>query len=427
MKRLVVTIAMSIAAGVVFFFEGIKSTYLFVEEWLLDEKHAGYGVAVARMLLGVTFAGAGLTNFATRNYTYGAGAAWTGQLAYPSSDFAKIVPFSFVTGAATSPALVTVLWLAMIGCAVLFMIGWRTKLIMFPLFVLWVGLVNTNLYVQDQSDNLTRMAMLVMLFMDPGYRWSLDARRRAKAQHLVEPSVFTRLRWSLPIVPSWCSALFHNLGVVILSMQICFVYAAGGLFKAEGKPWQDGTAVYAPIHTQQFGTWPILSDLVTAWGPAVGIATIGTVLIQVSFPLLLLRRPTRIFGLFAIMMFHVGIAVLMGLPWFSLSMIALDMIFIRDVTWLGMFNRVAGLWRGTIAQPQAAEPDEVTDTAADADADAETPDDADAETAADAETPADADAETADADTNAAAEREPSPTVDAVAESASQPAAVPTR
>ncbi|NKF34061.1 HTTM domain-containing protein, partial [Pseudomonas sp. BGM005] len=84
--------------------------------------------------------------------------------------------------------------------------------------------------------------------------------------------------------------------------------------------------------TARFGTWPVLSDLVTAWGPMVVVASWGSIILQVAFPLMLLTRPTRLLGLLGILSFHIGIAVLMGLPWFSLTMIAIDSIFIRDRT-----------------------------------------------------------------------------------------------
>ncbi len=45
---------------------------------------------------------------------------------------------------------------------------------------------------------------------------------------------------------------------------------------------------------------------------------------------MLFNRYTRIIGLLGILSFHLGIALLMGLPWFSLTMIAVDAIFIRD-------------------------------------------------------------------------------------------------
>ncbi|MDV2981477.1 UNVERIFIED_CONTAM: hypothetical protein Q9R71_30330 [Actinomycetes bacterium ARC8] len=76
----------------------------------------------------------------------------------------------------------------------------------------------------------------------------------------------------------------------------------------------------------------------TTMGWSVAIASIGSIVLQVSFPGALLFRWTRIPVLFAMVSFHIGIAILMGLPWFSLAIIGVDAIFIRDVTWSRLAN-----------------------------------------------------------------------------------------
>lgn len=298
------------------------------ESWLLDGKRAGYGLAVARILLGVMMLGMLATNFSTRLYVFGAGAAWTGELDYPTSDFSKM---GGVAAVANNDVALTVVYLLLAVCVVLFIIGYRTRLVMVPLFIMWVGLIEIDTYVNDQSDNLSRIALILMMFAAPSEHLSLDARRRKRTQ----PSKNVIVSWwrFQQVLPGWLTSLLHNLAIVALATQLFFVYVSGAFYKAGGAPWSGGTAIYDPIHVKQFGPWPELSDLVTAWGPGVAIATYLTLLVQVSFPLLLLRRGTRIFGLVTILAFHIGIAVLMGLPWFSLSMIALDSIFIRDGTW----------------------------------------------------------------------------------------------
>lgn len=306
------------------------------EQWLLADKHAVYGLAVARILLGLTIIGFTLSNFSTRVYTFGAGAAWTGELAYPNSDFATIWPFSFVNGLATNDSALTLLMLSILVTATLFLVGYKTRLVTVVLFVQWVGLLSINTLVQDQSDNLSRIALISLFFAAPSQVWSVDAYRRERAR--VAPSttrgrVIGRVR---SLMPPWMPNLFHNLSVIVIGAQLCMVYASGGLYKAQGEPWYSGYAIYAPITTRQFGTWPELSELLTAWAPLVALATVLTVLVQVSFPLMLMRRPTRIAALLIILIFHVSIAVLMGLPWFSLTMVALDAIFIRDTTYVAI-------------------------------------------------------------------------------------------
>src|SRR5690606_25788579 len=120
------------------------------------------------------------------------------------------------------------------------------------------------------------------------------------------------------VLPSSLTALWHNLAIIALACQVFMIYVSGALYKSTGEPWQEGAAVYGPLHTMRFGPWPEISDLITTLGWTVAAASIGSILLQVSFPGALLFRWTRIPVLFAMVSFHIGIAILMGLPWFSL-------------------------------------------------------------------------------------------------------------
>ena len=313
----------------------------FVERWLFDGKKALHGLAVTRIVFGLTALGLLLANFGTRLYTFGSGSAWNGEMAHPLSDFPKIWVFSAFHSVAANDVAFTLLYLLLMGLAALFALGWRFRIVHPVFFVLWVGFIEMNDMVGDQGDNMFRIALILMFFADPAARWSLDARRRRERE------------WFAPGSPArQLGTVFHNLALVALTAQVAFVYASGGLYKAQGAPWAEGYAVYNPLQTMRFGTWPVLSDLVTAWGPAVVVGTWGSILLQVTFLLMLLSRPTRLFALFGILSFHVAIGVLMGLPWFSLTMIAIDSIFIRDRSWERLSAGVRSRWRSAMRGPE---------------------------------------------------------------------------
>ncbi|GAA1576924.1 HTTM domain-containing protein [Leucobacter aridicollis] len=303
-----------------------------LDSWLLDSRKALYGIAVTRMLLGLSALGLLLSNYSTRLYSFGSGSVWNGEVIEPKSDFPKIWLFSLFHRAITNDYTYSLLYIALIALAVLVIVGWRTRIVLPAFLVMWVSFIEANDMLGDQGDNMFRIAVLIMLFMDTSRRWSFDAKRRDKQKSSADQSV-----------PGQLGNLLHNLGLVALTAQVCFVYASGALYKAGGAPWSGGYAVYNPLQTERFGTWPVLSDFVTSWGPMVAVATWGSIIIQFAFVFLLLTRPTRIIGLIGILSFHIGIAVLMGLPWFSLTMVAIDSIFIRDRTWKGMSARVQHL------------------------------------------------------------------------------------
>src|SRR5690625_7081742 len=71
-------------------------------------------------------------------------------------------------------------------------------------------------------------------------------------------------------------------------------------------------------------------------GVFVGLATYFAVYIQLFFAVGLLHPVSRRISIIGVILMHVGIAVLMGLPWFSLSMIAFDAIFVSSATYVAL-------------------------------------------------------------------------------------------
>lgn len=317
------------------------------EEILTGSHKATYGIAMTRILLGLTGLGLLLTNFSARHYTFGVGSAWNGELAAPRSDFPEIWLFSLYQHAAATPWLFTLLYLVLMVVAVLIILGWRTRIVMPIYLVLWISFIEVNDVVGDQGDNAYRMFLLAMVFTSSSMRWSLDARRRAKAG---KPPTAMPRQWE------WITITAHNLALVVLAFQVCAIYVSGGLYKAAGDPWAHGYAIYDPLQTAQFGTWPVLSDLLTAWGPAVALMTWGSLMFQIAFPFLLFNRYTKILALLGILSFHIAIGVLMGLPWFSLTMIAVDAIFIRDRSYRKLGRGLSFIHRSLKAGSSGHEP-----------------------------------------------------------------------
>ena len=131
--------------------------------------------------------------------------------------------------------------------------------------------------------------------------------------------------------------LAHNAGLLVIMAEVCLIYATAGWYKIQGSRWQDGTALYYPLKLDYFTPWPALSDLLASGGIMVMVLTYGTVIVQVAFPFTLFNRRVKNVLLVAMMLEHAGIAVLLGLPFFSLAMIAADAVFLPTafLVWLG--------------------------------------------------------------------------------------------
>lgn len=180
----------------------------FVGDWLFHGKKALYGLAVTRILFGLTAIGLLISNFSTRLYTFGSGSAWNGELAEPVSEFPRIWVFSAFHAAMGNDALYTALYLLLGVLAVLFVLGWRFRIVLPIFFCLWVGFIEANDMVGDQGDNMFRIALLLLFFADPAARWSLDARRRAKSGS-GSPRTASRRCWE-PCSTTWRSWLSRH-------------------------------------------------------------------------------------------------------------------------------------------------------------------------------------------------------------------------
>ncbi|MFM9368889.1 HTTM domain-containing protein [Streptomyces sp. Da 82-17] len=142
--------------------------------------------------------------------------------------------------------------------------------------------------------------------------------------------------------------LLHNAALFVIMAEACLIYATAGWYKIQGSRWQDGTAVYYPLHLDYFSPWPALSQLLSTHGTAIMLITYGTVIVQVAFPFTLFNRRVKNVLLAAMMFEHAVIAVLLGLPFFSLAMIAADAVFL-PTTFLRRIGNRAARARGALS------------------------------------------------------------------------------
>ncbi|MFJ9679965.1 HTTM domain-containing protein [Streptomyces sp. NPDC101194] len=191
--------------------------------------------------------------------------------------------------------------------------------------VLW-GLLGLVLIVATLTDGLGGTwwlpVLLWVLWVGQGVWWALNRR----APH-------SEARTLLDVIAN----LAHNATLVVIMAEVCVIYATAGWYKIQGSRWQDGTALYYPLKLDYFTPWPALSDILASNGVMVMLLTYGTVVVQVAFPFTLFNRRVKNVLLVVMMCEHAGIALLLGLPFFSMAMIAADSVFLPTVflVWLG--------------------------------------------------------------------------------------------
>jgi uncharacterized membrane protein YphA (DoxX/SURF4 family) len=131
--------------------------------------------------------------------------------------------------------------------------------------------------------------------------------------------------------------IVHNGALLVIVVEVCLIYSTAGWYKIQGSRWQDGTALYYPLHLDDFTPWPALSHALAGSDVMVMLITYGTVIVQVAFPFTLFNRRVKNVLLCAMMLEHASIAIVLGLPFFSLAMIAADAVFLPTgfLRWLG--------------------------------------------------------------------------------------------
>ncbi|MGW1539526.1 HTTM domain-containing protein [Streptomyces sp. NPDC002309] len=263
--------------------------------------------------------------------------------------------------------------------SLLLVLGWRTRTMSVLFMVGVLSLQNRSVFMGDGGDNVLHLMCVYLVFTRCGQVWSLDARRarRTREAHargeavtdrtgpllwgvlglaLVGVTALGRLDgdWVIPallwgvwvaqalwwlvgrltrtgeprIMLDVIADVLHNGALFVIMAEACLIYATAGWYKVQGSRWQDGTAVYYPLQLDYFSPWPALADLLSSSGTVIMLITYGTVIVQVAFPFTLFDRRVKNVLLAVMIIEHAVIAVVLGLPFFSLAMIAADAVFL---------------------------------------------------------------------------------------------------
>ncbi|MFC7303035.1 HTTM domain-containing protein [Streptomyces monticola] len=340
---------------------------------------APYQTAILRIGVAGTYLLWLLVEFPDRRELFGPDGPWSWELV--SRSVARDGHFSVLLWSDSMLwfEICYALSLAVIVCMLL---GWRTRATGVLFVIVVLSFTNRNDFAMNAGNNILRLMALYLLFARCSHVWSLDARRAGRrrrdgkgpARDRTGPLLWSALGAALVLVTAlsrltWGWALFfwglwavqgiwwwaarrpgtpqraldmithllHNGAVLMIMAQVCLIYATAGWYKVQGELWQDGTAVYYSAQLEFLNAWPALSDLMTANSVVVLLLTYGTVMVQVAFPFSLLRQRAKNVLLVLLIGEHIGIGVLMGLPYFSLAMIAADLVFLPTP---------AALWAG---------------------------------------------------------------------------------
>jgi hypothetical protein len=381
-----------------------------------DRALGPYQSAVVRIGFSLTWLGFLLFEWPHRRELYGPDGPWSWELA--ERLIANNNAFTVLLWSDSAVWFEIVYALAVLSSAAL-MVGWRTRTMSVLFMVGVLSLQNRSVFMGDGGDNVIHLMAMYLVLTRCGRVWSLDARRArrsgaagAEGTDMVGIALWSllgavllvataggRLSWFGDDGPvlyvGWATVLWglwlvyglwwyvtrpvggeagrretarrlmdvlgnltHNAALLVIMAEVCLIYATAGWYKIQGSRWQDGTAVYYPLHLDYFAPWPALAEVLGSSGLVIMLISYGTVIVQVAFPFTLFNRRVKNVLLALMMLEHASIAVVLGLPFFSLAMIAADAVFLPTVflVWAGArASRAAGrLRRGRPREPERA-------------------------------------------------------------------------
>lgn len=209
-----------------------------------------------------------------------------------------------------APWQVFLYWLAMLAALGALFVGWHTRLASVVAWMLVTGFHERTHYPFDGSDLLLRAMLFWAMFADLGRVASIDALRAGRSDREAR----------VPAIP-----------VLVLGLQLLWMYASAALLKLEGPLWRDGTALHYALSAP--------SSFTRAWATPladvplfVRAATWGSIAFEALFPILVIaswRRPRlRALALGSGVAFHLGIDTMMTIGNFPLVVFASYALFL---------------------------------------------------------------------------------------------------
>lgn len=149
-------------------------------------------------------------------------------------------------------------------------------------------------------DNFTTTGLFYMMLAPLPDRFALDYLRMAPAQPNPAP-----VRWR------------------VLQLHLCIIYFFSGVPKALGISWWNGTALWRSVTAPPYDV--ISPHIWASLAPVLPVFGIGIWVLEITYPIFIWLRKTRVIWFFGVIGMHVAIALTMGLYLFSFVMIVFNL------------------------------------------------------------------------------------------------------
>lgn len=283
--------------------------------WMTKSCHNTLVLSCVRIGIGAVTLLMLLVNFNVRGRIWGADSTYHWDL---FAEAAREYGQPSLLLLSNNPIFFEIFYLSLIMASLTFTFGFGGRYTTIIFFVLLWSLHVRNPMVTNGGDNLVRIILIYMFFAKANEYLSVDKILKLNRKTSTYPK--------LKIIET----VAHNSAVIACTLQVAILYFASGLFKVQGEKWQNGTAVYYVTRTAEYNLWPDLTLQIFQSPVIVVIATYSALFIQLLLPFSIINSTIKRLLIPAVMMMHIGIGVLMGLPFFSGYMIIADLLFLTD-------------------------------------------------------------------------------------------------
>lgn len=170
-------------------------------------------------------------------------------------------------------------------------------------------------------DQIVTYAVMYLMLAPTGAVFSVDALLRRRLAVRVESSRL--LTWWLPNPEPDVAS---NVATRLFQIHLCVIYLFGGLAKARGVSWWDGTAVWYAIGNHEYQSFDM--TWMAAWPGLFSALSHLTMLWEIFYIVLIWPRLTRPITLMIAVAVHGGIALFLGMMTFGIMMMVANLIFL---------------------------------------------------------------------------------------------------
>mgnify|MGYP000063319396 FL=1 len=220
----------------------------------------------------------------------------------------------------TSPILFEIVFHCGILFAVLYTIGFYTKIVGIANFILTFSFINQGYLLTDGGDNLLILLLFYLLFTNDSAYFAVKPLK-------IKNDVFN---------------LIHNFAITACIIQICIVYFTSALYQINGEKWFNGTALYYITQVDLYSN-PNLDFLISQNDIIMTVLTYFSIIIKIAFPFFIFNKRTKIFIACNIVLFHLGISIFMGLVTFGMTMMIVESLIFTDKEYKRYYNRIKNL------------------------------------------------------------------------------------